>query len=177
VKTQRRRGSECAPIAIFAFALLAAGVAHAAGDELVLLPDLTKLLILIALFTALVFPMNKLVFRPIFRVLDAREEKTAGTRRHADKLAVDAQQMLERYEDSIRTVRQEAEDARKQAIASARSDGGAATAAARTEAEGEVARAREEIATALEQARATLKAQSAALANEVAERALGRTLS
>jgi len=163
-------------IAIAACVVVVAGTAHASGDELVLLPDI-KVLLLMALFAALVLPMNALLFKPIFRVLDAREEKTAGTRKRADHLAAEAQTMIERYEQSIREVRQDAEDARKQTLAAARADGSATTASARGAAESEVSHAREEIATALDQARETLKTQSAALANEVAERALGRPLS
>jgi F-type H+-transporting ATPase subunit b len=158
-------------------ALFAAGEAQASSDQLELLPDPAKLIALIVLFAALVYPLNALIFQPIFRVLDAREEKTSGTRKRADQLAADAQAMLERYENSIREVRHDAEEARKQALSSAREDGGVTTSQARAEAESQVTRARDEIAGALDQARETLKAESATLAGAVAERALGRPLS
>lgn len=166
-----------APIVALAFALLATGEAQASGDQLVLVPEPAKLIALILLFTALVFPLNALIFQPIFRVMDAREEKTAGTRKRADQIVADADAMLERYEHSIREVRRDAEEARKQTLVHARTDGGAETSRARGHAESEVGRARAEITAALEEARATLKAQSAVLAREVAERALGRPLS
>jgi len=165
------------PVAALSFAFLIAGEAHASSDQLQLLPDPAKLIALIVLFAALVYPMNALIFQPIFRVLDAREEKTSGTRKRADQLAADAEEMLERYENSIREVRHDAEEARKQALTSARDDAAARTTQARGEAEVEVTRARGEIADALDQARATLKSQSLELAGEVAERALGRPLS
>jgi len=165
------------PAVALVFPLLVAGQAHASGDQLVLIPDPVKLITLIVFFAALVYPLNALIFQPIFRVLDAREEKTAGTRARADQLAADAEEMLGRYENSIREVRQDAEEVRKQTLASARVDGAGTTTQARGNAEGEVTRAREEIAAALDEARATLKTQSAVLAGEVAERTLGRPLS
>jgi F-type H+-transporting ATPase subunit b len=177
VTKSNRRIANGAPLAALVSAFFAAGEAQAAGDQLVLLPDPVKLIVLIVFFAALVYPINTLLLKPIFRVLDAREEKTTGTRKRADQLAADAEVMLERYENSISEVRRDAEELRKQTLVNARNDGSAATSGARGDAEGEVTRAREEIAAALEQARETLKAQSAVLAGNVAERALGRPLS
>ena len=172
-----RRIAHLAALVAFCALSLVASAAGASGDELEILPNPKLLLILIAFFTLLVFPMNALIFKPIFKVLDERAEKTAGTRRHADRVFADAEEVLERYEASIREVRQEAEARRKQTLEQARADGGNRTGNARSEAEREVARAREEVATALEQARSELRNQSRALAREVAERVLGRNLS
>jgi len=167
-----------------AAAVLVAGLAGASEGELVIVPHdaqghfaVRELLILIVFFSALVYPLNALLFKPIFRVLDEREEKTAGTRRHAERIAANAEEVLERYESAIRAARQEAEAERKQTLEGARADGGSVTAGARGEAERTVAHARAEMATALEQAGVQLRAQSESLAREVAERALGRSLS
>jgi F-type H+-transporting ATPase subunit b len=177
VKNQDRRIAHLAALVAFLAVNLVASAAGASGDELEILPQPKMLLILILFFALLVYPMNTLIFKPIFKVLDEREEKTAGTRRHADRLYADAEEVLGRYESSVREVRQEAETARKQTLERARADGGGRTADARAEAEREVARARAEVATALEQARSELRTQSQALAREVAERALGRSFS
>ena len=172
-----RRIAHLAAFVAFCALSLVASAAGASGDELEILPDPKLLLILIVFFTLLVFPMNALIFKPIFKVLDEREEKTAGTRRHADRLFADAEEVLERYETSVREVRQEAEADRKQTLEQARADAGNRSSDARAAAEREVARAREEVATALGQARSELRSQSQGLAREVAERVLGRSFS
>ena len=119
----RQIGHLAALVAFCALSLVASA-AGASGDELEILPNPKLLLILIAFFTLLVFPMNALIFKPIFKVLDEREEKTAGTRSHADRLFADAEEVLERYETSVREVRQEAEAGRKQTLEQARADAG-----------------------------------------------------
>lgn len=177
MKNRDRRIAHLAALVAFCALNVVASAAGASGDELEILPEPKMLLVLIVFFALLVFPMNALIFKPIFKVLDEREEKTAGTRRHADRLFADAEEVLERYETSIREVRREAEAGRKQTLEQARADGSGRTGDARSEAEREVARARAEVATALEQARSELRAQSQVLAREVAERALGRSVS
>jgi F-type H+-transporting ATPase subunit b len=141
------------------------------------LPVLLEFGFLILFFFLLVYPLNNLIFKPIFRVLDEREAKIAGTRGKAENLFAEADAVLSRYESSIREVRAEAESARKQVLEGARGDGGSKTAQARGEAEREVAGAREEIASALDAARVELRSQTEGLAREVAAQALGRPLS
>jgi F-type H+-transporting ATPase subunit b len=161
----------------FAVVLLLAGDALASEGGLVLFPDPVMLGVLIVIFALLVYPVNQLIFRPIFRVLDERDTKIAGTREKAERLFAEADEVLARYTSSVREVRAEAEQARKQVIQVARSDGGSKTTQARSEAEREVARARQEIAGALDAARGELRARTEGLAREVATQALGRALS
>jgi F-type H+-transporting ATPase subunit b len=166
-----------AALGAFAATSLLAGEALASEGDLVLFPDPVMLGLLVALFLVLVYPVNTLIFKPIFRVLDERDAKIAGTREKAENLFAEADEVLARYEGSVRDVRAEAESARKQVLVAARGDGGSRTAEARSEAEREVAGARDEIASALDAARGELRAQTEGLAREVAARALGRPLS
>ncbi|MFQ5417845.1 MAG: hypothetical protein ACE5FL_12460, partial [Myxococcota bacterium] len=82
-----RWNQRVAPTAAFFACAVAAGNAAASEGQLVLLPDPQKLLILVAFFAALIYPVNALILKPIFRVLDERDEKIAGTRRRAERLA------------------------------------------------------------------------------------------
>jgi F-type H+-transporting ATPase subunit b len=166
-----------AALGAFAATSLLAGEALASEGDLVLFPDPVMLGLLVALFLVLVYPVNALIFKPIFRVLAERDAKIAGPREKAENLFAEADEVLVRYEGSVRDVRAEAESARKQVLAAARGDGGSRTAEARSEAEREVAGARDEIASALDAARGELRAQTEGLAREVAARALGRPLS
>jgi F-type H+-transporting ATPase subunit b len=151
--------------------------AFASEGGLVLLPEVDTLLILVVVFGLLVYPVNQLIFRPIFRVLDERDAKTTGTRRDAERIAGEAEQVLARYQQSVREVRADAERERKATLEQARADGAARTGEARSESELEVHRARAQVVAALEEARVSLREESAQLAREVAARALGRTLS
>ena len=157
--------------------LLFASEAFASEGGLAIFPDPRMLVPLVVFFALLVLPVNALILKPIFRVLDAREEKITGTRQHADRLVAEADEVLQRYEQTVREVRQDAEQDRKQTLEQARAASAATTADVRNESKQEVARAREEVAAALDEARTELRVQSEGLAKEVAARALGRALS
>jgi F-type H+-transporting ATPase subunit b len=162
---------------VFAACALFASVAVASEGGLVLLPDLTgKLPILIVLFALLVYPVNAILFKPILQVLDAREERTAGTRSRAEKIMGDADETLAKYESVVREVRVEAEQARKSEASAAREENATVVAAARTEAERQLERAGAELEEALAQSRQTLRAGAQSLADEAASRVLGRAL-
>ncbi len=161
----------------FAACALFAGAAAASEGDLVLLPDFTgKLPILILLFALLVVPVNAILFKPIFQVLDAREERTTGTCKRAEKIMNDAEKTLANYERAVREVRADAEQARKREAAAARQENRTVVDAARADAERHFERARTELAAALEQSRQTLRADAQSLADEAASRVLGRAL-
>jgi F-type H+-transporting ATPase subunit b len=169
-----RRIARTALLIAVSTSLLLASEAFASEGGLAIFPDPRMLMLLVVLFLVLVFPVNALILKPIFRVLDAREEKITGTRRQADRLIAEADEVLQRYEQTVREVRQDAEQERKQTVERARADGAATTTDVRNESKREVGRAREEVAAALDEARTGLRAQSEGLAKEVAAQALGR---
>jgi F-type H+-transporting ATPase subunit b len=162
---------------VFAACALFASVAVASEGGLVLLPDLTgKLPILIVLFALLVYPVNAILFKPILQVLDAREDRTAGTRSRAEKIMSNADETLAKYESVVREVRVEAEQARKREAAAAREENATVVDTARAEAERQLERAGTELEEALVQSRQTLRAGAQSLADEAASRVLGRAL-
>jgi F0F1-type ATP synthase membrane subunit b/b' len=157
--------------------VLCAGTAAASESGLVLLPDwFGKLPMLIVLFALLMYPVNTLLFKPIFQVLDAREERTAGTRKRAEKVMKSAEETLAEYERAVREVRAESEQARKREAAVARKENLTTIDEARAESERQLERARIELAAALEASRRTLSATAQGLADEAASRVLGRPL-
>ena len=157
--------------------VLCAGAATASEGDLVLLPDwFGKLPMLIVLFALLMYPVNALLFKPIFQVLDAREERTAGTRKRAEKVMKNADETLADYERAVREVRAESEQARKREAAAARKENSTVVNEARAESERQLASARTELAAALEESRQTLGAKAQGLADEAASRVLGRPL-
>ncbi len=153
--------------------------ASASEEGLVLVPDLRPfgmLVQLLVLFVVLVYPVNAFVIRPLLRILAERDKQITGTRARAARLAEDARGIAERYQNSIRKVREEAEGGRRERIEQTRVEMLETTAAARTDAEGEIERARAELAGSLESAREILRTQAQDLAREAASRVLGRAL-
>ncbi len=165
------------PAATLAVLLLTTGTASAAEGGIVLWPDPLMLVVMIALFAALIVPVNALLFRPLLRALDLRVDRTTGTRERAEKLAASADEILAKYEQAVNDVRIEAEQARRAELASARSETAARTAEARAGAEREIERARHDVSAALAEARTKLRAEAEPLAREAASRVLGRVVS
>lgn len=162
-----------APILVLALAAPAA----AAEGGLSLVPDLVIFPVLLTLFVVLIFPLDRLLFRPLFRVLEQREERIAGARARAERLVREADEVIGRYRAQVREVREEAERERKQQVGEATASSSETTAAARREAESQVDRARREVTAALEDARSGLRASAEQIARDAAERVLGRALS
>ncbi len=153
------------------------GVAAASEGGLNLMPDwFGKLPLLIVLFAVLVVPANAILFKPIFRVLDAREERTTGTRNRAESVMKHAEATLAEYERAVREVRAESEQARKREASAARQETAGVIEQARAESERQLERAKTELAAALEQSRQILRAQAQSLADEAAAQVLGRSL-
>jgi F-type H+-transporting ATPase subunit b len=156
--------------------LLAARGAAAASDGLVLLPEPTRIVPLLVLFCLLVIPVNQLIFKPMFRVLDERAERIDGAKQRAERLEREADEVLARYERSVQEVREEAEVERRAHLDRARAESQDNTGAVRSEADQEIARARGALAESLESTRETLRAQARELAREAAARVLGRAV-
>jgi F-type H+-transporting ATPase subunit b len=159
-------------------ALLVAIPAHAAGGGLEVFPNIFEYTIycLIALFILLIFPVNKLLFHPIFQVLEERDARIEGARKKANEVSAQAEATLDRYRSAVRGAREEAESGRKQVLEEARREQAQLTGSVRSEAETEINRAREEVAGALDEARSQLREQAQELAREAATRVLGRSL-
>jgi F-type H+-transporting ATPase subunit b len=175
-RSERRRSRALAAAGLVAGLVLAVP-ALASGDNIVLEPDMGKLLALIALFVLLIFPVNSLLFKPIHAALDARDEKIAGTRARAEKLAAEADEILARYEGQVRGAREEAELERRETLNQARAASLSEATAARAAAERDLDGARGEIAAELERARTGLRREAEQLARAAAGRVLGRPLS
>jgi len=148
-----------------------------ASDNLVLVPDPFVLSIMLVGFVLLIFPLNALIFKPIFHSLDERAARIEGARNRSSQLEAEADGVLERYETAIREARSESEQVRQAQLVLAREEQAALTLRARGEAEGELENARTDLSRSLEEARASLRSSAEDLAAMAAEQVLGRTLS
>ncbi len=157
--------------------MLAAATPAAASGDLVIFPEPKTLITLIIAFVILIFPLNTLIFKPLFRVIDERDAKITGATQEANQLVGRADELTAEYRSGVRAARDDAETGRKQQLEAARSEQNSITGAARAECEDEIVRARSEIEASLGEARTTLEAASRDLARVAAERILGRPLS
>ena len=158
-------------------ASLLSALPASASDELELMPERLITAILLGAFVALVFPLNALIFRPLLRVMDEREEKIEGSRRRAADVNAQAEAALARYEEALRDAREESMLERRSQLEAARADLVFITRRAHAEAESELENAREELDDSLRAARETLRGGAEELARIAAERILGRSLS
>jgi F0F1-type ATP synthase membrane subunit b/b' len=112
----------------------------------------------------------------LLAVLDEREQRIAGSRARASEIAKRADQVLAGYESSVARAREEAEVERRGTLDQARTAQSARVSREREEAERTLERARAEVGAALAQARTRLQADAQQLAQQAAERLLGRSL-
>ncbi|HVP28961.1 MAG TPA: ATP synthase F0 subunit B [Myxococcota bacterium] len=164
------------PAACGAAAAMLAAAPASASEGLNLAPTPNVFLTLIVLFAILVPVLNVLLFKPVLRVLDEREQRIDGARRRAEEMTRKAEATLLKYEGAIQDARAAAEAERKQTLERAQREHAGAVAEERTQAEQTLERARREVMGALAGARGQLQAQSRELARDVASRVLGRAL-
>ena len=150
-------------------------LAFAEGGGNIISPD-GSLLFIIALFLLFVFVMNRLLFRPIGRVLDERQTLTEGATNEARAAARSYQARLAEYEAAIRQARAESyrqlEDKRALALEERRH----LIEEAKQKASGEIEQAKSEIKQQADSARATLDAESRQIAGRISRTILGRTV-
>ncbi|MBS1107292.1 MAG: synthase [Deltaproteobacteria bacterium] len=160
---------------VAAAALLSPQLAAASEEGLEIYPDPTRLLVLLVLFVTLVPVLNRLLFKPLLGVLDARAERIEGARAHAAELAQQAAALLARHDEAVRQARETAHGEQVRLVEEARHAHQATVGAARSAAEREVGGARGEISRAAASARGALGAEAEPLAREITARLLGRS--
>lgn len=155
--------------------MLANGVLAFAEGGVNIFPD-GSLLFIIVLFLLFVFVMNRLLYRPIGRVLDERQTLTEGAANEARAAARRYQARLAEYEASIRQARAESyrqlEDKRAQALEERRH----LIEDAKQKASAEIEQAKSEIGQQTDSARAALEAESRQIADRISRTILGRAV-
>jgi F-type H+-transporting ATPase subunit b len=156
--------------------LLAHGVlAFAEGGSSIINPD-GSLVFILLLFLLFVFVMNRLLFRPVSRILDQRQTLTVGAANDARAAARRYEMKLNEYEGTIRQARAESYKNLEAQRAVALAERQQVVEAAKQETAEEISRAKAEIQRQSEQARATLEAESRQIAENISRTILGRTV-
>ena len=124
-------------------------------------------------FFVLAYLLNRLLFEPFGRLLEEREQRTAGDQDLAASGREEAQRMNERYEQELKASRAQAQVAAEEVRSQARVDEAAILEKAREEAASNLAVLRKEVWQSRDEARSSLKSQSEEMANEMVKAVLG----
>ena len=150
-------------------------LALAGGEENIIQPNASLFLVFV-LFIIFVFVLNRILFRPIGRVLDEREALTEGATNEARAAARRYQSELVSYESSIRQARGDSYRRLEQERAAALEERKRLLDEARQKAANEIELAKSEIAGQAASARASLDAESRQIAERISRTVLGRTV-
>lgn len=139
-----------------------------------MLPDLSVLWV-IAFVLLLTVILQQLFFKPLLRVIHAREGAVQSARALAERSAAEARRASEEFDSRTTAARatfyRELDDMRKQG----QDERATMVAAARAQADRELEQARATLATEAAQARTQLEHDAAQLGHQLADRLAGRT--
>ena len=162
------------PTLTAAAVVLAPSLAFAAGDFKIL-PDVPHMLVNLAIFAALIWPVNRLLIQPLLGVIETREERTVGALQQAAAFGDEASGARRELEGELREARSAAAAARAEVLAEAESQEQSLIAAAREAAAETVREVRDAVAQELGGARESLRADAGELAQVAAAKILGRS--
>jgi F-type H+-transporting ATPase subunit b len=150
-------------------------LALAEGGENIIQPNASLFFVLL-LFIIFVFVLNRILFKPVGKVLDQRQALTEGATNEARAAAKRYELQLAEYEASIRQARGESyrqlEEERNRALEERKR----LIDEAKIEAAAEVDRGRAEIAEQAAAARTTLQAEARDIADRISRTVLGRAV-
>jgi len=149
-------------------------VAHAA--ELNLAPDWKIVLADLVVFGLLIYPVNRLLIRPLLRLADAREHGTHGSFEAAGELTSESTKLGAELEAHLAQARARAAARRNEILTATEQEERALLAAASADASRTIDAVRTAIAGELADARDALQRDTAVLAREAAAQLLGRPL-
>lgn len=150
-------------------------LALAEGGGNLIVPD-GSLVVVIVLFIIFVFIMNRILFKPVGRVLDEREALTRSARTEARAAAGQYVIRLESYETAIREARAASYRRLEELRQAALQERASLIEQAKQHATAEIDKAKAEIAGQAETARAELEAEARHLAQQISASVLGRTV-
>jgi len=150
-------------------------LAFAEGGGNIISPDGSLVFVLI-LFMVFIFVLNRILFRPISRVLDERQTLTEGAASEARAARGRYEARLADYEGTIRQARAESYRHSEQTRAMALDGRRRLIEEAKQHANEEIASARNEIEGQAAAARASLESETSQIAERISRTVLGRTV-
>lgn len=141
------------------------------GDSM--LPD-RSVFIVIPLFLVTVWALNKLLFKPLFQVLQERQRNTKGTLEESNKTLQHYTDLFNRYQQSIRETRLAGYKSQEQVRAEALRERAGIIGAAKTEAEKVILEAKDKINADVQRAKASISKDAKEMAETILDLVLQR---
>src|SRR5437016_492631 len=146
-----------------------------AENSIQLVPDGT-LLLHILIILVMIFVLNATLYKPINRILEAREKRTKGRLTEAEEIIESVNEKLSDYERQLRQARGEAYAFAESQRSAAMQERQQKLNQLRQEMAESTAKEKEIIQRQAEEARGTLETESHRLAREIGTRVLSRPL-
>jgi F-type H+-transporting ATPase subunit b len=143
------------------------------AESIQLVPDGT-IVLHIAIIITMVFVLNRLLFRPINRILEERESRTRGRSGEARETIRRVEESLANYENSLRNARTEGYRLLEQQQAEAFGARQQRLGLVRQEVEAQIEEQKGVIRAQADEARATLESEARRIASGISSQILGR---
>ena len=127
-------------------------------------------------FVVTIVALYFIIFKPMLRYLDARDDSTIGAREKGERLSAEVDQKMNDLADQLRTAQAQIGEKRGLGRAEATDHYNKIVHEARAEADAQIKEAVAEIQAQKEEARSALKGEADAIANQIAASALGRDI-
>jgi F-type H+-transporting ATPase subunit b len=147
-----------------------------AENSIQLVPDGT-LLLHVLIILIMVYVLNATLFKPINRILEAREKRTRGRLTEADEILRDVSAKLANYERTLRQARGETYSFAERERAEAMQDRQLKLNEMRQQITDQLGREKETVKRQADEARAQLDIESRGIAREIGSRVLSRPIS
>ena len=144
-----------------------------AEDSIQLVPDGT-LLLHILIILVMVYVLNATLYKPINRILQAREKRTRGRLTEAEEILRGVSEKLSQYERSLRQARGEANSFTEQERTGAMQERQTKLNEMRQQLSESMAKEKETIQRQSDEARGALEIESRRIAREIGTRVLNR---
>lgn len=147
-----------------------------AENSIQLVPDGTLILHVIIILL-MVFILNATLYRPINRILEAREKRTRGRLSEAQEIMQNVSEKLTNYERQLRQARAEAYASTEQLRTAAMQERQHKVNEMRQQLAESIAKEKQAVAQQAAAARTTLESESRRIAGEISSRVLNRPVS
>jgi len=147
-----------------------------AENSIQLVPDGTLILHVIIILV-MVWILNATLYKPINRILEAREKRTRGRMSEAQEILHDVSEKVSTYEQQLRQARAQAYALTEQERAGAMQERQQKLNEMRQQLGEEIAQEKQAIERQAQEARASLEDESRRIAREIGERVLNRPVS
>lgn len=144
-----------------------------AENSIQLVPDGTLILHVIIILV-MVWILNKTLYKPINRILEAREKRTHGRMSEAQEILTDVSEKVSNYERQLRQARAEGYAMTEQERTLAMQERQGKLNEMRQQLSESIAQEKQTIQTQVEEARVTLDGESLRIAREIGARVLNR---